>query len=168
MAKIIKEVSQEVSVYSMKDGEIGIITSWGGPAYVGRIVQRHGDKLITIGQDSGKSWGGFFEASMPRLDGYLVRILPNGTKIELQNGAVKIVQEPPVDVHVKDMMDGQMAVITSWSIPNYVGTIVQRVGENLISIGADSKYVWYQASWPHGVDKECRVRILSKGTVIEL
>lgn len=38
-----------IPVTEMKDGQVGIITTWTISSYVGRIVQRHGSDLIAIG-----------------------------------------------------------------------------------------------------------------------
>ena len=39
--------------HTMKDGDLAMITKWcGSPSYVGRIVQRYRQDLITVGEDS--------------------------------------------------------------------------------------------------------------------
>lgn len=80
--KILSEPKSEISVFSMKDGEIAVITRWcaSNEAFAGYIVQRFGDTLITLGECRGKSWLGFFKYS---LSNCFVRILPTGTQIEL-------------------------------------------------------------------------------------
>lgn len=51
-----KEVDNSIPVSQLKDGELGIITSWAMDAYQGRIVQWYKDHLITVGQPSGGCW----------------------------------------------------------------------------------------------------------------
>lgn len=82
-ARVINCASTDICVKFMLDGQVGIITNWeDSPQYVGRIVQRHGDDLITINAPKGNSWPRLFhnEMDMPECR---VRILPKGTKIEL-------------------------------------------------------------------------------------
>jgi len=82
--KILSEPSQQVSVNQMKDGDIATITDWSSCThlYVGRIVQRLGSSLITLGQGNGSRWDGLFDDS--NVDAHCqVRILPKGTVIEL-------------------------------------------------------------------------------------
>lgn len=46
------------NVSDLKDGEVAIIRSWGvTDAYIGRLVQRHGNILLTIGKKEGNGWG---------------------------------------------------------------------------------------------------------------
>lgn len=59
--KLTNQIIEDISVYEMKDGQIAVITKWGGsPYYIGRIVQRYGNNLITIGMDCGRTWPGLF------------------------------------------------------------------------------------------------------------
>lgn len=61
MAKLIdRRMPNEINADDMKDGQIGIITSWIGEGYEGRVVQRVGNRLITLGRGSGNSWTTFF------------------------------------------------------------------------------------------------------------
>lgn len=47
-----------ISVFDMKDGDVAVIRQWdtSNTNYVGRIVQRYGDDLITLGAPSGNGW----------------------------------------------------------------------------------------------------------------
>lgn len=57
MAKLIdRRMPNEINVSDMKDGEIGVITSWPHEGYVGRVVQRYGNNLLTVG----KGWENCF------------------------------------------------------------------------------------------------------------
>ena len=61
MAKLIdRRMPNEINVKDMKDGEVGIITSWPYEEYVGRVVQRYENDLLTIGKGWGNSSRGFF------------------------------------------------------------------------------------------------------------
>jgi len=52
-----KENTEGIWVGNMKDGDIGVIIEWGSIIYcLGRIVQRYGNDLISIGMPSGDSW----------------------------------------------------------------------------------------------------------------
>lgn len=51
-----------IRISDMKDGEIGVIRSM--PVFhiaEGRVVQRYRNHLITIGEDCGSSWSGYFD-----------------------------------------------------------------------------------------------------------
>jgi hypothetical protein len=43
---------------------------------------------------------------------------------------MKILKEPIQEIPVKDLKDGEIAIITEWSVPNCIGNIVQRYGEH--------------------------------------
>lgn len=61
MAKLIdRRMPDEINVGDMKDGEIGIITSWPYEEYVGRVVQRYENDLLTIGKGWEKGFRGYF------------------------------------------------------------------------------------------------------------
>lgn len=64
----------------MKDGEIGIIREWATNSkyYEGRIVQKHGSKLIALGLASDKSFYSCTDTSTCR-----VEVLPKGTILEI-------------------------------------------------------------------------------------
>lgn len=72
--------------------------------------------------------------------------------------------EKPKDIQVGDMQDGDIAVITQWNAGQYIGRVVQRYGDYLISVGALMGHGWgkmFPADWP-----ECRVRVLEKGETL--
>ena len=49
----------------MRDGDVAVITFWSASPeqYIGKIVQRYGNTLITLGNDSGCSWTGIFSGT---------------------------------------------------------------------------------------------------------
>jgi len=69
---------------------------------------------------------------------------------------------------VTSMLDGDIAVITNWSVSNYVGRIVQRYGDSLITLGEDSGWGWGEYFKNVKSDSQCRVRILEKGETLEV
>ena len=75
--------------------------------------------------------------------------------------AVKLLKEEPInDVLVNDMEDGEIGVIVAWEPNEYIGRIVQRHEDELISIGKAYRYRW------NAIDRlpsACRVRVLKKG-----
>ncbi len=62
----------------------------------------------------------------------------------------------------RTMKDGEVAVITSWSLANekYTGRVVQLIGQQLVSLGMGVRDVWPVAHW---FSADCRVRPLSVG-----
>jgi hypothetical protein len=83
---------------------------------------------------------------------------------------LKIASEKDVnEIHVNEMKDGDVAVIISWSSHEYVGRVVQRYGNYLLVLGANSGLGWGETfSSPRPLRPECRVRILPKGTLLEV
>ena len=66
-------------------------------------------------------------------------------------------------VRITSMKDGDIGVITHWSVPSYIGLIVQRLGdERLITIGEGDKHGWNYSLISD--DSDCKVRIL-KGNI---
>lgn len=80
MLKLKKKENIDLDLYSLKDGQIAEIISWGGgEEYNGRIVQRYREDLVTLGAPSGESWFNFFNR---KLNGeFLVRVLKKGTAL---------------------------------------------------------------------------------------
>lgn len=71
-------------------------------------------------------------------------------------------------VCLSKMEDGDVAEIIAWTDRREIGKVIQRYGNNIIIIGEP-----YGSSYPtilgyDNVDEECLVKILSKGTTIEL
>lgn len=69
-------------------------------------------------------------------------------------------------IPVKDLKDGQLAVITAWgngkSSP-YTGRIIQRFKDVLITIGMGSDEAWENLLTNHKSCLDCRVRVLKVG-----
>jgi hypothetical protein len=76
-------VDTSVPVDKMVDGDVAIITAWTkpNPEYVGRIVQRFSDTLLTLGGVKDNSWDVIFNASQLYLLDCRVRILQKGETI---------------------------------------------------------------------------------------
>lgn len=49
-----------INILEMKDGQVGVIQPDFGADYAGRIVQRFGESLITLGRHSGNGWSILF------------------------------------------------------------------------------------------------------------
>ena len=85
--KVIKESSTDVCVQRMRDGDIGVVVAWNGSSkdgYVGRVVQRYGENLISLGMGKDNSWCGLFGGhNRAAWEDCLVRILNPGTKLEV-------------------------------------------------------------------------------------
>lgn len=82
---------------------------------------------------------------------------------------VKIHNNNPT-IHVSDLIDGQLAIITDWFHKDYIDTVVQKYGnDQLIVIGGKHTLSWTKI---HEVTKqshpECQVKVLNKGTLIEV
>lgn len=82
---------------------------------------------------------------------------------------MKIVEEPKLgDIPVTDMTDGQIAVVTQWTDDAYIGEIVQRFGLYLLQIGGGINEGWGEFFLISRNRPDCRVRILPKGTKLEI
>lgn len=90
---------------------------------------------------------------------------------------MKIVSHILPDKHVSEMKDGEIAEITSWTaLPDsVVGAIVQRYTDKLVRLGCSGDKSWPSAFSDGGYGgisrdrcPECRVRILTPGTIIEV
>ena len=79
MVKLNKSKGAIIDVYDMKCGQIAEIVKGASDKYKGRIVQRHQDTLISIGEDIGKSWPDIFS----RRGHAEVRLLEVGETIEI-------------------------------------------------------------------------------------
>jgi hypothetical protein len=60
MVRLENNINDSIPLNDMKDGQIGVIVKWKGDGYLGRIVQRHWNTLISVGMCSGKSWPNIF------------------------------------------------------------------------------------------------------------
>jgi hypothetical protein len=84
---------------------------------------------------------------------------------------MKILKEPIQEIPVKDLKDGEIAIITQWSVLHYIGLIVQRYSVDLVTLGSASSEGWtnlFSRDFSTGIFAECKVRVLPKGTQIEL
>jgi hypothetical protein len=70
-----KDTGRIISVHNMKDGQIGEIVQ--DNVYGGRIVQRFGHKLVSLGFYSGKAWEHLFQSTSTMK----IRLLEKGEKI---------------------------------------------------------------------------------------
>ncbi len=86
---------------------------------------------------------------------------------------MKLISETTTTIPVGQMQDGEIAIVTKWSnCDGYIGDIVQRYADYLLVVGKPSGKGWgrmfndpSKAFMDNG---ECMVRILPKGTVIEI
>jgi len=80
MLELKNKKTDEIHVSKMKDGDIAVITRWLVGSYVGRVVQRYKNCLLTLGEGSGKGWGEFFSYQQTKDKDYedYVRILKKG------------------------------------------------------------------------------------------
>lgn len=85
---LIEKVSPDnIPVLSMRDGEIGVITSWGLTDYptlhhyVYQVVQRYGNSLVFLGSSYQHSLPKFFINN--RTYHGLIRLLKPGEKLEI-------------------------------------------------------------------------------------
>lgn len=76
--KILNRTTTDIPVRDMRDGQIGMITEWGGaPHHVGKIVQKTSYGLISIGDIH--NW-----SQIPDTVNNRVQILPPGTQLEIE------------------------------------------------------------------------------------
>ncbi len=70
-------------------------------------------------------------------------------------------------IPAKEMQEGQIGVITSWSATSVEGRIVTRYKSDLITLGnRDSHWPgWFNAGYDQ---HKCRVEILPVGTLLEV
>jgi hypothetical protein len=82
------KLAKDIVVGKMKDGEVGVIIEWGeNKEYVGRVVQRHKNILLSLGRCSGCGWGDISNFKWTLEPNYRVRII-NPVSIVDQNGEV--------------------------------------------------------------------------------
>jgi restriction endonuclease S subunit len=84
--KLITDITTDIPVSEMKDGDIAIVTKWKNDYYTGQVVQRYKDYLIRVGKPSKQGWGGIFKKDHDFLTdkSCMVRILPSGTVLEIE------------------------------------------------------------------------------------
>lgn len=80
MVRVKTDLSTDVHVKEMKDGEIAVLTQWSAfENYSGRVVVRFDGRLYTLGAISGESWAWDRVKTLNNL--HRVRILPEGTEL---------------------------------------------------------------------------------------
>jgi len=78
---------------------------------------------------------------------------------------MKILNETTNDIYVGELKDGQIGIITEWGRhTQYIGRIIQRYKDSLVVLGEQSENGWYSIP----IDNDYRVRILPKGTKLEI
>jgi hypothetical protein len=83
--------------------------------------------------------------------------------VRLQNKTEKKLIKPD------QLKDGQLAEIIEWNgINDYIGYIVQRYENVLITIGGDSDDIWDNINDSSLNDGSCLLRVLEKGELIEV
>ena len=73
-----QDMMQGIPVSQMQDGQVGVTVAWGNANCVGMVIQRHGKKLVAVGENFGQGWDGITECEECR-----VRILQPGERIEI-------------------------------------------------------------------------------------
>lgn len=65
------------------------------------------------------------------------------------------------------MLDGQIGVIIKWTLPEYIGTIIQKVGSSLIILGIPSCHGWSEVNRLTNVNN-FKIRILKPRELLEI
>ncbi|HUW30217.1 MAG TPA: hypothetical protein VM223_01255, partial [Planctomycetota bacterium] len=73
--------ASEIHVGDMKDGDVGVITSWVPVEYIGRVVQRYGNYLVTLGAGSESGWHSIFTSPSGLAETDRVRLLEDGEEL---------------------------------------------------------------------------------------
>jgi hypothetical protein len=85
--KLITDITTDIPVGEMKDGDIAVITQWRDRSnYEGQIIQRYKDYLLCVGKPSHQGWGDIFKKDHDFLTDKtcMVRILPAGAVLEVE------------------------------------------------------------------------------------
>jgi hypothetical protein len=85
--KLITDITTDIPVGKMKDGDIAIVTKWiDGFGDAGEIVQRYKDYLIRVGKPASEGWDDIFKRNYYFLydQTCMVRVLPSGTMLEVE------------------------------------------------------------------------------------
>jgi len=161
---------EDKSIKDMTDGEMGVITQWGTlHSYTGRVIQRCGNRFISLGQGAGKSFNGILGSS---LDLELLRVKPLGPGdiINVSDLTVTFAEPSDDSIPVNEMVDGEIAIISKWIDPKLnLGVVVKRVGGNLVSLRIKSGVGGvYHNLFRGELHPHLRVKILPPGTQIEI
>ena len=81
MIELEKEKPEGIWVGDMKDGDVAVIVSWAFGGYAGRIVQRYGLHLISLGMDYNKGWRDLWSYPSSISKNNRVRLLEKGEKL---------------------------------------------------------------------------------------
>lgn len=82
---------------------------------------------------------------------------------------MKIINGPDIPLH--QMKDGDIGIITKWTHNGAIGQIVQRYGDGphaTLFVLGEGKGSSYTALFTHSEDERLKVRILPKGTYLEI
>ena len=79
--KVLSIGVDEINVFDLQPGQFAVITKWSVSMYVGDIVYRYKNCLISLGRHD--SWGDIFKRNDESLKDCMVRVLPHGSKIEI-------------------------------------------------------------------------------------
>ena len=75
----LKQINDgSIPAIDMKDGDVAVITRWLGGMYLGRIVQRHNNDLISLGAIFKCRWHNYFIINPHISTENCVRILKEG------------------------------------------------------------------------------------------
>jgi hypothetical protein len=168
-----KPADTTIPVSKMKDGQIGVITSWGDyPQYIGRGVQRFGDDLLSLRRPVGGAWSNWFGSTVSK-DVHRVRLVDESQPFQVDaDGKLTLVDtgpKPPEDIDATELNDGQVAVVSGTGGPVAdAGKPVQRVGPDLVILGEPKETAWKSICGSSPRKGIVRVRPLAPGTVLEL
>lgn len=79
---------------------------------------------------------------------------------------MKVLFEPEVlSIHVSNLQDGELAMITDWTLPQFKGEVVQRFDNKLVRLGRGTDAGWSELPLitPERFPN-CKVRVLKTGT----
>jgi hypothetical protein len=81
----------------------------------------------------------------------------------------RIVNEADNAIHITELEEGQVAQIVSWTTTEYLGLVVVRFQDSLVEVGGKNQWVGLLKNAGQITCLQvCRVRVLPKGTTIEL
>jgi len=78
--RVLTSPYTDVCINDLLDGQVAVINRWEDPAKVGKIVQRHNDVLVPLGEPAVAEFEGIFQAGN-RLETCRVLVLPSNTTL---------------------------------------------------------------------------------------